>query len=73
MEKAFPMCLWDRLLHQAVITINMLRTSQINTKLSASTHIDGQYNSKILINLSASMQPASESRFVTTHLALILI
>jgi hypothetical protein len=38
------MHLWDRLLPQAVITLNMLRTSRINPKLSASTHIDGQYD-----------------------------
>jgi hypothetical protein len=42
--KSFPMHLWDRLLPQAVITLNMLRTSRINPKLSASTHIDGQYD-----------------------------
>jgi hypothetical protein len=38
------MHLWDRLLPQAVITLNMLRTSRINTKLSAATHIYGQYD-----------------------------
>jgi hypothetical protein len=38
------MYLWYRLLPQAVITLNMLRTSRINPKLSASTHIDGQYD-----------------------------
>jgi hypothetical protein len=38
------MHLWDRILPQAVITLNMLRTSQINTKLSAATHIFGQYD-----------------------------
>jgi hypothetical protein len=43
-DKSFPMHLWDRLLTQAVITLNMLRTSRINPKLSASTHIDGQYD-----------------------------
>jgi hypothetical protein len=37
------MHMWDRLLSQAVITLNMLRISRINPKLSASTHIDGQY------------------------------
>jgi hypothetical protein len=42
-DKAFSMHMWDRLLPQAVITLNMLRISQINPKLSASTHIDGQY------------------------------
>jgi hypothetical protein len=39
------MHLWDRLLPQAVMTLNMLRTSRINTKLSAATHIFGQYDS----------------------------
>jgi hypothetical protein len=43
-DKSFPMHLWDRLLPHAVITLNMLRTSRINPKLSASTHIDGQYD-----------------------------
>jgi hypothetical protein len=43
-DKSFPMHLWDRLLPQAVITLNMLRTSRINPKLSASTHIYGQYD-----------------------------
>jgi hypothetical protein len=43
-DKSFPMNLWDRLLPQAVITLNMLKKSRINPKLSASTHIDGQYD-----------------------------
>jgi hypothetical protein len=43
-DKSFPMYLWDILLPQAVITLNMLRKSRINPKLSASTHIDGQYD-----------------------------
>jgi hypothetical protein len=43
-DKSFPMHLWDRLLTQAVITLNMLRTSRINPKLSAATHIYGQYD-----------------------------
>jgi hypothetical protein len=38
------MHLWDRLLPQAVITLNMLRISRINPKLSASTHMYGQYD-----------------------------
>jgi hypothetical protein len=38
------MHLWDRLLPQEGITYNMLRTSRINPKLSAATHIDGQYD-----------------------------
>jgi hypothetical protein len=43
-DKSFPMHLWDRLLTQAVMTLNMLRTSRINPKLSAATHIFGQYD-----------------------------
>jgi hypothetical protein len=43
-DQSFPMHLWDRLLPQAVIKLNMLRTSRINPKLSASTHIYGQYD-----------------------------
>jgi hypothetical protein len=43
-EKSFPMHMWDRLLPQAFITLNMLRTSRINPKLSAATHIFGQYD-----------------------------
>jgi hypothetical protein len=43
-DKSFPMYFWDRLLPQAVITLNMLRTSRINPKLSAATHIFGQYD-----------------------------
>jgi hypothetical protein len=38
------MHLWDRILPQAVMTFNMLRTSRINPKLSAATHIFGQYD-----------------------------
>jgi hypothetical protein len=43
-DKSFPMHLWDRILPQAVITLNMLRTSRINPKLSAATHIFGQHD-----------------------------
>jgi hypothetical protein len=43
-DKSFPMHLWDRLLPQAVMTLNMLRTSRISPKLSAATHIFGQYD-----------------------------
>jgi hypothetical protein len=46
-DKSFPMHFWDRLLPQAVITLNILITSRINPKLSAYTHIDGQYDYNI--------------------------
>jgi hypothetical protein len=38
------MHLWDRILPQAVMTLNMLRNSRINPKLSAATHTFGQYD-----------------------------
>jgi hypothetical protein len=41
-DKASTIHMWDRLLPHDVITLNMLRTSWINPKLSASTHLDGQ-------------------------------
>jgi hypothetical protein len=41
-DNSLPMHLWDKLLPQAVITLNMLRTSRINPKLSAATHLYGQ-------------------------------
>jgi hypothetical protein len=40
----FPMHLWDRLLPQAVLTLNLLRTSRINPNLSAYAQVFGQYN-----------------------------
>jgi hypothetical protein len=43
-DKYVPMHLWDRILPQAVMTLNMLRTSRIDPKLSAATHIFGQYD-----------------------------
>jgi hypothetical protein len=42
-NKFFPMHLWDRLLPQAILTLNMLRTSRINPKISAASHLNGQY------------------------------
>jgi hypothetical protein len=42
-DKSLSMHMWDRLLPQAVITLNMLRTSRINPKLSASIHLKVQY------------------------------
>jgi hypothetical protein len=43
-DKSFPMHLWEIILPQAFITLNMLRTSRINPKLSAATHLFGQYD-----------------------------
>jgi hypothetical protein len=37
----FPLHLWDRLLPQAEITLNLLRTSRQHPQLSASAHFHG--------------------------------
>lgn len=44
MDKNFPLHLWDRLLEQAAITLNMLRASHLNPKLSAYTTLEGTFD-----------------------------
>jgi hypothetical protein len=43
-DKAFPLHLWDLLLPQADITLNLLRGSRINPKLSAHAQVFGQFS-----------------------------
>jgi hypothetical protein len=40
-ELSFPMHLWDRLLPQAAITLNLLRTSRLHPELSDAAHYHG--------------------------------
>jgi hypothetical protein len=40
-DPAFPLHLWDRLLPQAEITLNLLRTSRLHPQLSAADHFHG--------------------------------
>jgi hypothetical protein len=40
-DPSFPMNLWDRLLPQADITLNLLRTSRLYPQLSATSHYHG--------------------------------
>jgi hypothetical protein len=40
-DPTFPLHLWDRLLHQAEITLNLLRTSRLHPQLSAAAHFHG--------------------------------
>jgi hypothetical protein len=40
-DPSFPLHLWDRLLPQAEITINLLRTSRLHPQLSAAAHFHG--------------------------------
>ena len=43
-DNEFPIHLWDRLLPQALITINLMRGSRINPKHSAWSQLFGPYN-----------------------------
>ena len=43
-DPKFPIHEWDRLLQQAEITLNLLRNSRINPKLSAYAYINGNFN-----------------------------
>jgi hypothetical protein len=45
-DPAFPLHLWDRLLPQAEITLNLLRTSRLHPQLSSAAHFRGlvEYN-----------------------------
>ena len=45
-EKLLPMKLWDRLLDQAYITLNMLRPSRLNPKISAHDLMEGNFELK---------------------------
>ena len=43
-DEHFPLHLWDRLIEQAVITLNLLRGSRINPKHSAWSQLNGPYD-----------------------------
>jgi hypothetical protein len=43
-DKDFPIHLWDHLVPQAELTLNLLRSSRINPKLSAHAQINGQFD-----------------------------
>jgi hypothetical protein len=44
LDPDFPLHLWDRLVPQSIITLNLLRGSRINPKLSAYAQIHGTFN-----------------------------
>ena len=44
MDSLFPFYLWDRLLPQVTMTLNMLRRSRLNLGLSAYEQVDGIHN-----------------------------
>jgi hypothetical protein len=43
-DKFFPMRLWDRILPQATTTLNLLRTSRLNPRLSSEAHLNGTFD-----------------------------
>ena len=43
-DKDFPLAEWDRLLVQAELTLNLLRTSRVNPKLSAYAYLFGNFD-----------------------------
>ena len=43
-DPSFPLSQWDRLIEQAVITLNLLRSSRINPKLSAYAQLFGVFD-----------------------------
>lgn len=43
-DKDFPMHLWDRLLPQAQLTLNLMRQSRINPRLSAEAQLNGAFD-----------------------------
>ena len=43
-DTGFPLNLWDRLLPQALLTLNLLRRSRINPRLSAHAQVYGAFD-----------------------------
>eukprot|EP00978_Attheya_sp_CCMP212_P038542 scaffold191999_cov45-Attheya_sp.AAC.1 len=43
-DTSFPLQLWDRMLQQANLTLNMLRQSRLHPQISAHCHIAGEFN-----------------------------
>ena len=41
---SFPLHQWDKLLPQAELTLNLLRPSRLHPKLSAWTHLEGNFD-----------------------------
>ena len=72
LDPDFPVNEWDRLLEQAFITLNLLRTSRVNNKLSAYTYLNGNYNfsntplappgTKAIVHIHPDTRPSWGSR-----------
>ena len=70
----FPLNLWDKLLPQAILTLNLMRTSRMNPNLSAWAQVHRQYDfnqtpigppgTKIIIHEKAEGRPTFHSHRV---------
>ena len=43
-DPSFPLCEWDRLITQSILTLNMLRPSRTNPNISAHTFLFGEFD-----------------------------
>jgi hypothetical protein len=43
-DPAFPLKLWDKLLPQAMVTLDLLRKSRINPRMSAYAQLNGHFD-----------------------------
>ncbi len=57
-DESFPMALWDRLIPQAVMTLNMLRKSRVNPNISAYKYVNRKfdYNKMPLAPMGCAVQ-----------------
>jgi hypothetical protein len=57
-DELFPMPLWDRLLPQAVLTLNLLRQANADPKILAYKFVHGKfdYNKMLLAPLGCAVQ-----------------
>jgi hypothetical protein len=67
-DPEFPVSKWDRLLFQAELTLNLLRSSRVNPKLSAYAYLHGNFDfnktplappgTKVLVHLKPDQRPS---------------
>ncbi len=43
-DKLFPIHLWDRLIPQSILTLNLMRQSRLNPRLSAEAQLNGAFD-----------------------------
>jgi hypothetical protein len=61
-DPRFPLKLWDKLLHKATITLNLLRKSRINPRMFAHAQLNGYFD----FNRMPMATPGTRTR-TTTH------